>query len=301
VGEGADPEFPFGVSRRRLAARSPSPGHGPPLVGSACPTEWSPNRVAGFWLPAPPMSSARERAGLRGLSRPDYPTLPRAPGPLMGFGSPTGYPTSRSGRPVSGPAPPMGFVAPTTDTARRSGSPGLASPGTFRPQGFDPLAGLLPARDTDPKIGCRPWGSPFRAWHPPTSRTRFRAVALMPFSALPAFSSEDEKVGSSVATPGHCSGRRAVPFREVKPPFRAEALVGLRPLRSSRPAATASASRDLPSCAFSPEAARPPTTPALQGFNRGEVRRTLASPPAPLRSAASPVRSRFRRCWFEPR
>lgn len=163
VSEGADPEFPFGVSRRRLAVRSPSPGHGPPLVRSACPPERSPCRVASHRLPAPPMPSARERAGLRGLSRSGFPALRRAPGPLMGFGSPTGFPTSRSGRPVSGSAPPMGFDAPTTNIALRSGSPGLASPGTFRPQGFDPLAGLLPARDSDPKIGCRPWGSPFRA------------------------------------------------------------------------------------------------------------------------------------------
>jgi hypothetical protein len=135
VGEGADPDAPFGVSRRRPAVRSPSPGHGPPLMRSACPPEDSPNRVAGFWLPAPPMPSARERAGLRGLSRPDYPSSRRTPGPLMGFGSPTGFPTSRSGRPVSGPTPPMGFSAPTTNTARRSGQPGFASPGTFRPQG----------------------------------------------------------------------------------------------------------------------------------------------------------------------
>ena len=47
----------------------------------------------------------------------------------------------------------------------------------------------------------------------------------MPFPVLPALSSEDDKVGSSAATPGRYSGHRAVPFREVVPPFRAEATV----------------------------------------------------------------------------
>jgi hypothetical protein len=84
-----------------------------------------------------------------------------------------------------------------------------------------PLAGLLPAHGSDPEIGHRPWGSPFRASYLPASRTRYRAVVLMPFPAHPSFSSEDEKVGSSAATPGLCSNRKAVPFREVVPPFRA--------------------------------------------------------------------------------
>jgi hypothetical protein len=51
-----------------------------------------------------------------------------------------------------------GVHRPYDDATHRSGSPGLASPGTFRPQGFDPLVGLLPARgtrseDREPSLG----------------------------------------------------------------------------------------------------------------------------------------------------
>ena len=116
----------------------------------------------------------------------------------MDFSPSTGFPTGRSGRPVSGSTPPMGFFAPTTIPARRSGSPGLASPGTFRPQGLDTLSSVCSLL-TDPILGSDtvPGVHPSGLFYSPASRTRFRAVALMSFPAHPSFSSEDEKVGSS--------------------------------------------------------------------------------------------------------
>ncbi len=156
---------------------------------SACPSERSPSRVAGFWLPAPPMPFTRERAGLRGLSRDDFPSLRRAPGPLVNFGPSTGFPTGHSGRPVSGSTPPMGFFAPTTNSARRSGSPGLASPGTFRPQGLDTLSSVYslltdPILGSDTVLGVHPSGlCTFRPAAPvsgPWSSCRFRPTRPFP-------------------------------------------------------------------------------------------------------------------------
>jgi hypothetical protein len=60
------------------------------------------------------------------------------------------------------------------------------------------------------------------------SRTRYRAGALLPFPALPVFSSEDEKIGSSVATPG-LFRPTGWTFRELEVPFRAGAHVGCIP------------------------------------------------------------------------
>jgi hypothetical protein len=114
-------------------------------------------------LPAPPLPSARERAGLRGLSRSGYPSFLRTPGPLMGFGSLSGFPTDRSGRPVSGSTPPMGFIAPTTTPRTDPVHPGLPhpAPSDLRVSTLSSACSLRAA--PDPKIESRPWGSPFRA------------------------------------------------------------------------------------------------------------------------------------------
>jgi hypothetical protein len=85
VGERADPEFPFGVSRKRLAVRSPSPGHEPPLLGSACPPEWSPTRVAGFWLPAPPLALGARTRWTPGSFPVRLPDAPKSTGPSHGL------------------------------------------------------------------------------------------------------------------------------------------------------------------------------------------------------------------------
>jgi hypothetical protein len=223
VSIGTDPGVPSGVSRKPPVVRAPSPGHEPPLVGSACPFERSPCRVASFWLPAPPMTFTRERAGLRGLSRNDLPFAPKNSGPSRGLRPPYRV-SDRSLRPTRLRVDSShGVSVPYDDSRLQVRSTRDCLTRHLPTSGFGyPLAGLLPAHDTDPKIGHRPWGSPFRALYPPASRTRFRAVALMPFPVHPSFSSEDEKVGCSAATPGPCSGRRAVSFREVEPPFRAE-------------------------------------------------------------------------------
>jgi hypothetical protein len=100
---GADPEFPFGVSRKRPAVRSPSPGHGPPLLGSTCPPEWSPSRVSELLVarappcprrasalgsgvfPGPATRSSEERRALSWASAPLQGFLPVAPaGPSPG-------------------------------------------------------------------------------------------------------------------------------------------------------------------------------------------------------------------------
>jgi len=253
-------------------------------------------------LPAPPLPFTRERAGLRGLSRQDSPDAPKSTGPSHGLRLPYRV-SDRSLRPTRRRVDSSHGVSRPYDGSREQVRLTRVCLTRHLPAsrfGY-PLAGLLPVREPDPRIGHRPWGSPFRALYPPASRTRFRAVALMPFPARPAFSSEDEKVGRSAATPGPCSGRRAVPFREVEPPFRAEpswvsflseALARPRWNRLPGSSPHAFSRRKRP---------RPPTTPTLQGVTRGEVRWALASPPAPLRSVASPVRRRFRSCAFEPR
>jgi hypothetical protein len=248
------------------------------------------------------MTFTRERAGLRGLSRNDLPFAPKSSGPSRGLRPPYRV-SDRSLRPTRLRVDSShGVSVPYDDSRLQVRSTRDCLTRHLPTSGFGyPLAGLLPAHDTDPKIGHRPWGSPFRALYPPASRTRFRAVALMPFPVHPSFSSEDEKVGCSAATPGPCSGRRAVSFREVEPPFRAEpswvSILSEALARPRWPRLPGTSPHVLPRR----KRPKPPTTPALQGVTRGEVRRALASPPAPLRSVASPVRSRVRRCWFEPR
>ena len=169
------------------------------------------------------MSFTRERAGLRGLSRYDFPVAPKSSGPSHGL-QPLYRVSDRSLRPTRLRVDSShGVLRPYDDVREsRSGSPGLASPGTFRPQGLDTLSSVCSLL-TDPILGSDtvPGVHPSGLFYSPASRTRFRAVALMSFPAHPSFSSEDEKVGSSAATPGLCSSRKAVPFREVEPPFRA--------------------------------------------------------------------------------
>jgi hypothetical protein len=167
---GADPEFPSGVSRMRPAVRSPSPGHGPPLLGFACPPEVRPLRVASFWLPAPPLPSARERARTSGCFPMRLPGSEEH-GPSHGLRPPYRV-SDRSLRPTRLRVDSsLGVLSPTTTSANRSGSPGFASPGTFRPQGFDPLAGLLPARrsrseDRAPPMGFTLQGTSLRPADP---------------------------------------------------------------------------------------------------------------------------------------
>jgi hypothetical protein len=92
VGEGADPEFPFGVSRKRLAVRSPSPGHEPPLLGLACPPEWSPSRVSELLVArAPPCPRRANALGSGVFPGPatrrseEHRALSWASAPLQGF------------------------------------------------------------------------------------------------------------------------------------------------------------------------------------------------------------------------
>ena len=223
-----DPEVLFGVSRRRPAVRAPSPEPEPPLVGSARPSEFSPTRVAGYWLPAPPMSSARMHAGLRGVSRSGHPRLRRATGPLLGLGTPFRV-SNRPFRPSrSRNGSSLEVRSPTTTTLADPAHPGLPhpAPSGLRVSTLSPVCSLR----TIPVLGpVPPMGFTLQGLLSSTSRARYRTLALLPFPVLPAFSSEDEKVGSSAATPELCSGRRAVPFREVEPPFRATPCVGLLP------------------------------------------------------------------------
>jgi len=303
VGEGADPEFPLRSLEEATGCPIPVAGSrtSPPGVGLPSRVVTEPGERASG-CPRPPLPSARERAGLRVLSRSGYPTLRRAPGPLMGFGSPTGFPTSRSGRPVSGPTPPMGFFAPTTTAAHRSGSPGLTSPGTFRPQGstLSPVYSLrtTPIRRSDAARGVHPSGlDTFRPAAPvsrPWSSCRFRFSLPSPLRTRRSGAPPRLQDVTPVRRP-FPSGRSCLPSGP-RPSW------VLRPLRSSRPVAMVPASRNLPSCASPSEAAEAADDAGTPGCHsrRGQVN-SLLSPPAPLRSAASPVRSRFRRCWFEPR
>jgi len=284
----SDPVAPPESRGNGRSSGVPSPG-----LRTSPPGVRLPSRVLAE--PGSGSSASRSPPALRALARgsgvfpgPAYPGLRGAPGPLLGFGPPPGFSTDRSGRPVPGPAPPMGFFRPYDDlTPAGPDHPGFAAPGTFRPQGFDPLAGFLPADAADPKTGAAP------GVHP-SGPCSLRPAALVSeplpscrFSVLPAFSSEDEKVGSAAAAPGLSSDRRAAPFRGVVPPFRACALLGCLPLRSSGPAAMEPASRLLPSCAFPTGRPKPSGRRRSRVSLGSEVRRALTSPPASLGSAAS--------------
>jgi hypothetical protein len=71
------------------------------------------------------------------------------PGPPLGFGPPSGFPTGRSGRPVSGSAPPMEFFAPTTTTR-----PQVRFTRACRTRHL-PASGLRPSRRFAPCGRCR--------------------------------------------------------------------------------------------------------------------------------------------------
>jgi hypothetical protein len=114
--------------------------------------------------------------------------------------------------------PPQGF-RPIAPAGPRAGSSHEVSPPTTtsRPQvrftracltRHLPASWFRPPRRLPPCGRCRPGGRlppmgfTTRGSYLPVSRTRYRAGALLPFPVLPAFSSEDEKVGSSAAAPG---------------------------------------------------------------------------------------------------
>ncbi len=156
---------PFGVSRKPPVVRAPSPGHEHPLMRSACPSERSSSRVASFWLPAPPMSFTRERAGLRGLSRYDFPETPKSQGPSRGL-RPLYRVSNRSLRPTRLRVDSShGVLRPYDDIREQVRFTRDCLSRHLPTSGFGyPLVGLLPARGSDPRIGHRPWGSPFRAF-----------------------------------------------------------------------------------------------------------------------------------------
>jgi hypothetical protein len=165
VSIGTDPGSPFGVSRKPPVVRDPSPGHEPPLMRSACPSERSSCRVASFWLPAPPLPFTRERAGLRGLSRCDFPVTPKRSGPSRGL-RPLYRVSNRSLRPTRLRVDSShGVLRPDDDVRLQVRSTRVCLTRHLPTSGFGyPLVGLLPAHESDPRIGHRPWGSPFRAF-----------------------------------------------------------------------------------------------------------------------------------------
>jgi hypothetical protein len=138
------------------ATGRPSPRRrdaGPPLPGSTCPAESSPTGSRVIGSPPPPSPSGARGARTPGSFPVRRPDAPKSTGPSLGLRSPLRV-SDRSLRPARGPAPPMRFLPRRRRHDRRSGSPGLASPGTFRPRGFDHLAGLLPATAADPEAGA---------------------------------------------------------------------------------------------------------------------------------------------------
>jgi hypothetical protein len=160
------------------------------------------------------------------------------------------------------------------------------------------LAGLLPAsaprsEDREPPLGFTLQGLTLRPAAPVS-----RPLLSCRFSALPAFSSEDEKVGSSAATPELYSGRRPGSFGGSNPPA------------EPKPSWDASPSEVLPSPRWRRLPDTSPLALSLRGTTEvverrrrsrvsldGEVRRTHASatPPTPLGSVASARSSiRFR-------
>jgi hypothetical protein len=97
--------------------------------------------------------------------------------PLMGFCSPPGYTPRGPPDGLSAPAPSLGFLPLRRHRRKESTSPGLASPGTFRPRGFTP-----PRRFTPPSVlrvyftplaplgFCPPGGFPPKKPPPPRRR-----------------------------------------------------------------------------------------------------------------------------------
>jgi len=152
------------------------------------------------------------------------------------------------------------------------------------------LAGLLPAdaprsEDREPSMGFTLQGLTLRPAAPVS-----RPLLSCRFSALPAFSSEDEKVGSSAATPELYSGRRPGSFGGSSPPA------------EPKPSWDASPSEVLTSPRWRRLPGTSPLALSLRGTTEvverrrrsrvsldGEVRRTHASatPPTSLGSVAS--------------
>jgi hypothetical protein len=187
-------------------------------VGLVYPAEFSPSRVAGYWLPAPPLPFLRRGAGLRGVSRFDYPLLRGATGPLLGFDPPSGCQVGRSGRPVSRPTPPMRF----TPLRRRRPQIRFTRVCLTRhlpASGFGyPLAGLLPASASRSEDRVPPLGFTLQGLSLEPAAPVSRPLPSCRFPALPAFSSEDEKVGRSAATSGPYSGQRSGASGGSNPP-----------------------------------------------------------------------------------
>jgi hypothetical protein len=133
-------------------------GSGPPLLGSTCPTEFLPIRVAGHRFPAPPLPFPLSR-----WAPGSFPVRPHRHSeerrrPLLGFGLPTGFPTGHSDRPVSGPVPPLGFFAPTTVSHTRIRSTRACLTRHLPTSGFETLTPVcspraLPVRRPAPPLG----------------------------------------------------------------------------------------------------------------------------------------------------
>jgi hypothetical protein len=169
---------------KQPVVRFPSPGSAPPLVGSACPAEFSPIRVAGLWLPAPPMPSAPRRWA-PGCFPVRLPAAPKNGGSSPGLRLPYRV-SDRSLRPTRCRAGSSHEVrSPTTTTPADPVHPGLPHPAPsglgvwILPRRFAPCE-RSPIRRSRAAPGVHPTGL-----DPPTSRTCFQAVALMPFLGSP--------------------------------------------------------------------------------------------------------------------
>jgi hypothetical protein len=259
----------------------------PTLLGSACPSEVSPSRVAGYGLPASPRSSAPKRSGPRGVPRSDYPALRRAPDPPLGFGSPTGFPTDRSGRPVAGSAPPVRFFAPTTTTRSQVRFTRVCLTRHLPASRFRPPRRFTPCDRCRSEDRRRPWGSPFRALPlrsaapvtGPLPSCRFRLSLPSPLrtrrSGAPPRLQSIPPIGGPYPSGGSWPPSGPMPSWVASP---SEALA---PPRWNRlPGSSPHVLRDQ----RTPKRPRPLHSRVSLG---GEVRRTLSSPPAPLGSVAS--------------
>jgi hypothetical protein len=170
-------------------------------------------------------------------------------------------------------------------TRRRAGSSLGVSPPTTTPRaqvrftracltrhlpasGFRPSRRLPPCERCRPESRRRPWGSPYRALIPSIGRARFRALALLPFPVLPAFSSEVEKVGSSAATPGLCSDRRAARSGGSYPPSRTMPSWGCLPSEALAPPRWSRLPGPSPPALHRHEYPKAVATAALQGLAR---------------------------------
>jgi hypothetical protein len=225
---------------------------------------------------------------------------PKSTGPLLGLGPPTGFPTGRSGRPVAGSAPPMEFVPLRRRARAGPAHPGLPhpAPSGLRVSTLSPACSLLalPVRGPEPPMGFTLQGLSLRPAAPvsgPLPSCRFRPSLPSPLRTRRS---------------GVPPRLQDVPPAE-EPPFPG----GRAPLPRRNPRGSPSSSKLSPR-RDGPGFPGPPLMRFPVGGHRGdrrrrrsrvsivgEVRRTLASPPAPLRSAASPARGRDRGRWPELR